>query len=144
MRFGSISKYLQERKAMDTKGLSQQGISAITQVSTSTISEILNYKRAFGDETLQTLARALANMEGKKEVFTSLRQFSRLQKVATRTREDQLFTLAVGNTGIGKTTTIQQLYYQAPSTTFYVNIDFQMTWTVLMREIANGEMVCAV
>ena len=72
---------------------------------------------------------------GKERIFTSLRQYQKLIHIAQATRKNALFVLASGNTGVGKTTTMRQLYAEAPHT-FYIKIEDDLTWRELLRKIA--------
>ena len=72
---------------------------------------------------------------GKERIFTSLRQYQKLIHIAKATRKNALFVLASGNTGVGKTTAMRQLYAEAPHT-FYIKIEDDLTWRELLRKIA--------
>ena len=121
------------KSLMEKKCIPQVTITSMTGLSTSTISELLNNKRAFSNAVLGKVRVLLMDMHTSKQLFTGLRQYQQLFNMAEATRKQKLFTLAVGNTGVGKTTTVRHLYSNNPDT-FYVNIDFPISWRALIRK----------
>ena len=138
---GRISKHQCELiadlvRVMKQKDLSQAGMATLCGISSGTISELINNRRPFGPRVLGPLARFLGDFSSNKErLFTNLRQYQKLINIAKATRKKALFVMACGNTGVGKTTAMRQLYAEE-AYTFYLKIEDDLTWRELLRKIA--------
>ena len=60
-----------------------------------------------------------------------------MEHIATAVRNERLFALVSGNTGIGKTTALKDIFRCAPST-FYLQIADDCSWTNLLQQLATA------
>ena len=125
------------RELMEQKGLSQRQMATLG-ISEGSLSDLLHERRAFSGALLSKIGKVLGDLQnGESRLFTSLRQYQKMIHVADFTRQQALFSLACGNTGIGKTTAIRHIY-ACELYTFYSKVEDDLTWRELLAKIATA------
>ena len=126
------------RRVMEKKDLSQNAMAALLGVSPGAVSEILSHKRGYSDGVLSRISQVLRDFQpSADQLFTSVQQYQKMRHIASSARKEALFTLVTGNTGVGKTTTVRQIFAGQPHT-FYIKIENEVTWRILLRKIAQA------
>ena len=124
------------RRLMQQKSLRQGQLAHHCGISPGSMSDLMHEKRPFSGPLLGKLSRVLGDfMATEDHLFRSLRQYQKMLHIAAATREQALFSLACGNTGIGKTTSMRQLFASEPMT-FYLKVEDDLSWRQLLRKIA--------
>ena len=124
------------RQLLSSQSLSQNQCAIRCGVSAGSLSDLLHGKRAFSAGILNRIREVLRTDKASESCFfQSVRQYRKLCHTADIVRKEALFALASGNTGIGKTTTLQRLLGSVPET-YYLKIENDLTWRGLLRRIA--------
>ncbi len=121
------------------KKLKNNEIAAITGRSESTISEIINNKRAFADALIYSMMSRLNDYMQESNLVTSLRQYTVMMQIVERCKDMSDMRLVVGNTGIGKTVVMRK-FASENKAVYYFKIDRQYTWNKFLLEISKGKV----
>ena len=124
------------RQMIAQKDITQAQMAAQIGLSGGSMSELLHEKRAFSEPLLSKVRKAMGELE-EVRLFASTRQHQKVLHLAEFTRQQALFSLACGNTGIGKTTAIRHIYACEPYT-FYSKVEDDLTWRELLRRIGTA------
>ena len=124
------------RAVLAHKQMKQTEIAACGGCHPDSIGQLLRGTRTFSDEWLSRLRYALQTYSPPKPLF-DVRQHRQMQHIATAVRKERLFALVSGNTGIGKTTALRDIFRRAPST-FYLQIADDCSWTNLLQQLATA------
>ena len=100
------------------KKLAQHTIAAACGCHRSPVSHLLKGTRSFSDEWLSRIRHALQPFMPEENLF-DVRQLRQMKYMADVIRRERLFALVSGNTGIGKTTALRDIFSRTPET-FYV------------------------
>ncbi len=132
-----LSKQLQ--LLITTKGLSQRTISRIIGCSNGTLSDILNNKKPFSQRLINTIFEKIkvytTNAEDT-ELVKDVRQYKFINNTLKASHKNAMFTLIVGDTGLGKSMALQQ-YVKQVKHSYYIKIDRRLTWNQLLTAIAS-------
>ena len=121
---------------LSQKQMKQTEIAACGGCHPDSIGKLLRGTRTFSDEWLNRLRHALQTYSPPEPLF-DVRQRRQMQHIATAVRNERLFALVSGNTGIGKTTALKDIFRRAPST-FYLQIADDCSWTNLLQQLATA------
>ena len=124
------------RAILSQKQMKQTEIAACGGCHPDSIGELLRGTRTFSDEWLSRLRHALQTYSPPEPLF-DVRQHRQMQHIAASVRNERLFALVSGNTGIGKTTALKDIFMRAPST-FYLQIADDCSWTNLLQQLATA------
>ena len=124
------------RAILSQKQMKQTEIAACGGCHPDSIGKLLRGTRTFSDEWLSRLSHALQTYSPPEPLF-EVRQRRQMEHIATAVRKEQLFALVSGNTGIGKTTALKDIFRRAPST-FYLQIADDCSWTNLLQQLATA------
>lgn len=120
-----------------SKKLKNNEIAAITGRSESTISEIINNRRAFADALIYSMQSKLNDYMLENNLVTSLRQYTVMMSIAERCKETSDMRLVVGNTGIGKTVVFRKFAAEHKAV-YYFRVDRQYTWNKFLLEVCRA------
>ena len=124
------------RAILAQKQMKQTEIAACSGCHPDSIGKLLRGTRTFSDEWLSRLSHALQTYSPPEPLF-DVRQNRQMQHIAASVRNERLFALVSGNTGIGKTTALKDIFRRAPST-FYLQIADDCSWTNLLQQLATA------
>ena len=124
------------RAILSQKQMKQTEIAACGGCHPDSIGKLLRGTRTFSDEWLSRMHYALQTYSPPEPLF-HVRQRRQMEHIATAVRNERLFALVSGNTGIGKTTALRDIFGRTPET-FYLQITDDCSWTNLLQQLATA------
>ena len=88
------------------------------------------------DEWLSRMRHALQSFLPVENLF-DVRQQRQMRHIADVVRKERLFALVSGNTGIGKTTALRDIFSRMPDT-FYLQIADDCSWKSLLQQLTKA------
>lgn len=135
---GQLQQNFRDRLVALQKGkkLKNNEIATICGRSESTISELLNNRRAFADSLIHSMLGKLSDYLQESSLVTTLRQYQVMMSIAERCKQMSDMRLVVGNTGIGKTVVFRK-FAADNQAVYYFKVDRQYSWNKFLLSVCR-------
>jgi DNA transposition AAA+ family ATPase len=118
-----------------TKGLKNNELASMIQVSEGTMSDLLNGKKEFSETLISKCLSKLTDFSVTENIVP-VRQAEQITNILKTAQTKADMRLIIGNTGIGKSLICKKVA-KDNSNTYYLKIDRAYTWGDLLVDICR-------